>query len=196
MRGRRVLADASTPTYRIVRNLGAGTDAHSRVRSESGSRSTAKVPAEKRFFSATRTRPCGPCTTRSRRERRAEHILEESFPPPLVHRPGTCCGVQREASSSYRQVPVEVPLVAERRQSASTPPRTRRWCHPRRGRRRELGQKLRHTGHLGGLEPRQRMDHDLALAVFVKDAVEEDRMNVRGGRNEARALLDALARDE
>jgi hypothetical protein len=35
---------------------GAGTDAASRLRSESGSRSTATVPSENAFFSAMRTR--------------------------------------------------------------------------------------------------------------------------------------------
>lgn len=43
-------------------------------------------------------------------------------------------------------MPIEVPLVAERRQSASAPRRPRRprrWRHPRRGRRRELGERQR-----------------------------------------------------
>ena len=45
MSGRSLLADASTPAYRTVWNLGGGTAAQRRVSSESGSRSTAKVPS-------------------------------------------------------------------------------------------------------------------------------------------------------
>lgn len=53
------------PRDRTVWNLGGGTAAQRRVSSESGARSTAKVPSEKRFFRAMRTRPSGPRVTRS-----------------------------------------------------------------------------------------------------------------------------------
>ena len=64
-RGRSLLAEARTPTYRTVCRRGGGTAAHKRVRSESGSRSIATVPSEKAFFSAMRTSPSGPRVIRS-----------------------------------------------------------------------------------------------------------------------------------
>src|SRR5271169_5950854 len=47
MRGRSLLAGASTPAYLTVWRRGGGTDAASRQRSDSGSMSTATVPSEK-----------------------------------------------------------------------------------------------------------------------------------------------------
>jgi hypothetical protein len=47
------------PAYRTVCRRGAGTDAARRLRSESGSRSTATVPSEKGRFSWVESRPSG-----------------------------------------------------------------------------------------------------------------------------------------
>lgn len=70
IRERSLLADASTTAYRVVWNLGGGTDAHSRVSKESGSRSIANVPSENGFLSAIRTSPSGPSLESCRGGRR------------------------------------------------------------------------------------------------------------------------------
>lgn len=75
---------------------------------------------------------------------RAEDVLEEGLAPALVHRACPRRGMESEPAAPDRQVPVEVPVVRERRQRPSSP---RGAC----GRRRTRGRRRRELGERDGV---------------------------------------------
>ena len=108
-----MLRDASTPAYRMVWNLGAGTAAQSRSNSEIGSMSTATVPSENGFFSTMRTRSSGPATTSSRAAAAPDtkfSELAERF--GARHDPSRTCIDPRELDASFAGRTFDAELLA------------------------------------------------------------------------------------